>query len=77
MQLIQKVEKKKYKSSKTFKKQMQRANKRIQAWGKKNLTSNDINMYKKFIKNFNERLGLEGDEFITTKWYTKMQGQQR
>lgn len=73
MQLIQKVEKKKYRSSKTFKKQMERANKRIQAWSKKNLTSNDINMYKKFIKNFNERLGLEGDEFITNKWYTKDQ----
>ena len=52
---------------------MQRANKRIEAWAKKNLTSNDINMYKKFIKNFNERLGIEGDEFNTNKWYTKEQ----
>ena len=69
----QNIEKKKYRSSKTFKKQMQRANKRIQAWAKKNLTSNDINMYKKFIKNFNERTGIEGDLFNINKWYTKEQ----
>lgn len=71
-----KVQKKKYRPSKTFRKQMERANKRIEAWSKKGLTSNDINMYKKFIKNFNERYGIAGEGFNANKWYTKEQQQE-
>lgn len=74
MALIKKVEKKKYRSSKTFKKQMREINRRFERFDEANLTANDVNMYKKMIKAFNIRNGFSMDEeFDTNRWYTKEQ----
>lgn len=71
---LYKVAKKKYRSAKTFKQKMERANRRIQAWDKKQLTSNDITMFKSMIKQFNIRAGLgDSETFNPNKWYTKEQ----
>ncbi len=74
MVFIKKVEKKKYRSSKTFKKQMREINRRFERFDEANLTANDVNMYKKMIKAFNIRNGISMDEeFNTNRWYTKEQ----
>lgn len=76
MKLIQNIQKKKYKSSKTFKKKIEAANKRLGQFGKKNLTSNDVKLFQNMIKGFNLRYGIKTDkpeEISTTAWYTKEQ----
>lgn len=65
---------KKFRSSKTFVKQMAAINRRFQRFDEANLSANDVNMFKKMIKAFNIRAGFgESEEFDTKKWYTKEQ----
>ena len=76
MKLIQKIQKKKYRSSKTFMKRIEAANKRLGHFGKKNLTSNDVKLFQNMIKGFNLRYGIKTDkpeEISKTAWYTKEQ----
>ena len=76
MKLIKKIQKKKYKISKTFKKRIEAANKRLGQFGKRNLTSNDVKLFQNMIKGFNLRYGIKTDkpeEISKTAWYTKEQ----
>lgn len=79
MKLIQKIQKKKYRSSKTFKKRIEAANKRLGQFGNMNLTSNDVKLFQNMIKGFNLRYGIKTDnpeEISKTAWYTKEQQQE-
>lgn len=68
------IPRKKYRSSKTFKKQMEAANKRLAAFGKAGFTSNEAMLYQNMIRAFNIKVGLqETDQFDPNKWYTKEQ----
>lgn len=74
MALIQKVEKKKYRPSKTFKKMLESTNNRLAAFGKKGLSSNDQQLYLQMIRAFNIRNGFgTSDRLDPNKWYTKEQ----
>ena len=69
---IKKVKKKKYRSSKTFRQLMRRANKRLTMFGRNNVTSNSVRLYQNLIKSFNKKYGISGDNtFNINKWYTK------
>lgn len=72
--LIQKVEKKKYKSSKTFVKQMKQLTKRLAAFEKRKMpVPNDVRKYQALIKQFNEENNIKGDVLNPNIWYTKEQ----
>ena len=71
---LYKVEKKKYKLSKTFKKRVEAANKRLARFEKQGLSSNEQKMYQDLIRMFNQKHGIsDSDTFDTNKWYTKEQ----
>lgn len=72
--MLYKVEKKKYRLSKTFKKRLEAANKRLDRFGKEGLSSNEQKLYKDLIRVFNKKYGLSAtDMFDPNKWYTKEQ----
>ena len=74
MGLIKKVSKKKYRSSKTFKKQMEAVNKRLGKFKLNNVTANNVRLFNNLIKSFNKKYKLGEDNVFNTKlWYTKEQ----
>ena len=65
-------EKHREKSSKTFKKQMEAINRRLERFEEANLTANNVTMFKNLIKSFNIKHGYSTDSYFNpNKWYTK------
>ena len=65
---------KKYRPSKTFRKMLESTNKRLAAFGKKQLSSNDQQLYLQMIRAFNIRNKLgTSDRLDPNKWYTRAQ----
>ena len=71
---LYKVEKKKYKLSKTFKKRVEAANKRLARFEKQGLSSNEQKMYQDLIRMFNQKHGISDENtFNPNRYYTKEQ----
>ena len=69
--LIQKIAPKRFSLSKTMKKRLKAANKRLMKFANKKLKTNDVTMYRNLIKSFNKRYGIKGDMFNPMAYYSK------